>query len=34
VLHLPNLLAQLGPNPPKRGDLDLIGIQNAEFAFA
>jgi DNA-directed RNA polymerase len=34
VMHLPNLLARLGENPPERGDLDLVGIQNAEFTFA
>ena len=34
VMHLPDLLSRLGEKPPERGDLDLIGIQNAEFTFA
>jgi DNA-dependent RNA polymerase len=34
IMHIPNLLARLGENPPERRDLDLIGIQNAEFTFA
>jgi len=34
VMHLPDLLSWLGENPPEREDLDLIGIQNAEFTFA